>query len=338
MSANRDEWIRVGNGPGAGDLFFGGMRNGQDRGKRWAQDGPDDDDGRTMGMLLVRVLTSASCSHNAATQARTYATLKEIQLRLKSISNIAKITKSMKMIASTKVARAQRNMETARVYGVAGNALYKHAQTAAEEPTKPLVIAVSSDRGLCGGIHSTIAKGVKRYLNNNASSLVVCLGQKARNQITREYRGNLTMHFDQVAKNVPTWYEASVIAGHVLAANLDTDGGKLFYNRFKSVIAYELETINVYTPEAIAASPNIFAYEVDDHILKSFQEFSFANNLFWAISEGYASEMAAKRTAMENATKNAGEMITKLTLTYNRSRQAAITNELIDIITGASAM
>ncbi|KAJ3026524.1 UNVERIFIED_CONTAM: atp3 gamma subunit of the F1 sector of mitochondrial F1F0 ATP synthase [Siphonaria sp. JEL0065] len=272
-------------------------------------------------------------------QARNYATLKEIQMRLKSISNIAKITKSMKMIASTKVTKAQRAMETARVYGESGNSLFKHIEAVEKDTAKPLVVAVSSDRGLCGGIHSSISKAVKRYVATKPEgSEIVVIGQKARAQIQREYRKNIVFHFDQVTKVAPLWLEASLITDSFLAGGLEVDGGKVFYNKFKSVIAYEANSIPIYSVESIQNAPKLAAYEQDDEILRNFSEFTLANSIFWGIAEGYASEMSAKRTAMENATKNAGEMITKLTLTYNRSRQAAITNELIDIITGASSL
>ncbi|KAJ3413740.1 atp3 gamma subunit of the F1 sector of mitochondrial F1F0 ATP synthase [Chytridiales sp. JEL 0842] len=271
-------------------------------------------------------------------QTRNYATLKEISLRLKAISNIGKITKSMKMIASTKVTKAQRNMEVARIYGNTANALFKHTETAEPENAQPLVIACSSDRGLCGGIHSNISKNVRRFLANSNESPIVIIGMKAKNQISRDYRDNIVMTFEQVAKNVPNWMESSLIADQIIANGSANNLTKIFYNHFKSVIAYEIRSVPVYTAEQIAASPKLSQYEVDDHILKNFQEFTFANSLHWAISEGYASEMAAKRAAMENATKNADEMIGKLTLIYNRSRQASITNDLIDIIVGASAM
>ncbi|KAJ3387617.1 atp3 gamma subunit of the F1 sector of mitochondrial F1F0 ATP synthase [Entophlyctis sp. JEL0112] len=239
----------------------------------------------------------------------------------------------MKMIASTKVTKAQRSMETARAYGLSAT--------------------ISSDRGLCGGIHSSIAKAVKRDAAQSPSSAIAVIGQKARTQIQRDFRQNIFVHFDQVTKVHPVWLEAALIADEVInaraaaapAASSSEDAakagaldGKIYYNRFKSVIAYEATALPIHSVEALSASPKLAAYEVDDAVLKSFEEFAFANSLFWAIAEGYASEMAAKRTAMENATKNAGEMITKLTLTYNRSRQAAITNELIDIITGASSL
>ncbi|KAI9324735.1 ATP synthase F1, gamma subunit [Obelidium mucronatum] len=272
-------------------------------------------------------------------QARNYATLKEIQMRLKSISNIAKITKSMKMIASTKVTKAQRAMETARVYGESGNSLFKHIEATEKDSAKPLVVAVSSDRGLCGGIHSSISKAVKRYVAlKPEGSEIVAIGQKARAQIQRDYRKNIIMHFDQVTKVAPLWLEASIITDQILSNGVEVDGGQVVYNKFKSVIAYEAAAIPVHSVETIQNAPKLAAYEQDDEILRNFAEFTLANSIYWGIAEGYASEMSAKRTAMENATKNAGEMITKLTLTYNRSRQAAITNELIDIITGASSL
>ncbi|KAJ3060712.1 atp3 gamma subunit of the F1 sector of mitochondrial F1F0 ATP synthase, partial [Quaeritorhiza haematococci] len=256
------------------------------------------------------------------------ATLKEIQLRLRSIQNIAKITKSMKMIASTKMTKAQKAMDTARTYGQSAKAAYDQTATTSTFE-KPIAVAVSSDRGLCGAIHSSVSKGVKKYVKEVPAASIVVLGQKAKPQIAREAKDNIALSFEQVAKNGPTWYEASMIADNVLSEGPKYDAAKIFYNRFKSVIAFETSTLPVYSAEAFLAAPKLSAYEIDDtEVIKNFTEFTFANVLYWAIAEGHASEMAAKRTAMENATKNAGEMIQKLTMTYNRSRQAAITNEL----------
>ncbi|TPX34922.1 hypothetical protein SmJEL517_g02594 [Synchytrium microbalum] len=284
------------------------------------------------------------------------ATLKEVSMRLKSVQNIGKITKSMKMIASTKVTRAQRNMEVARVFGTAGTAVFKYTETVEPENGKVLAVAVSSDRGLCGGIHSSIAKAVKRYVAANPETQVVVLGDKARNQIIREARSNMQVSFSGVAKGFPTWTESCMIADEILQTGIEYDAVKVFYNKFKSVIAFDTTAVPVFTVAALEASQSapppqnrskshihtfiakLSAYEIGDSVLKNFEEFTFANTLFWTISEGNASEMAAKRTAMENATKNADEMTAKLRLTYNRGRQAAITNELIEIITGASAM
>ncbi|KAI8802799.1 ATP synthase F1, gamma subunit [Cladochytrium replicatum] len=273
-------------------------------------------------------------------QTAGMATLKEIQIRRRSVQNIGKITKSMKMIASTKVPKAQKIMESARVYGAASNGLFQHAQTDVAESKKPLVIAISSDRGLCGGIHSSISKATKADLRKNPESTVVVLGQKVKIQLSREYRDNIALHFEQVAKTIPTWDETAAIADIILekAKEEGVDSAKIFYNKFKTIIAFETTSIPTFTLEALEASPKLSTYEYDEGVLANFTQFAFANTLYWAVAEGNASEMAAKRTAMENATKNAGEVIAKLTLTFNRTRQAAITNELIDIIVGASAM
>jgi F-type H+-transporting ATPase subunit gamma len=218
-------------------------------------------------------------------------------------------------------------------------AFFTHASTpealAAASQT-PLDIAISSDRGLCGGIHSSVSKAVKKHVREHPSAKVVVIGQKAKPQIMREARKNIEITFDQVAKAQPNWSEAARITDQILMAKMPITSVNIFFNRFKSVIAFE----TTIQPVALRAqlTDKLNAYEVSPDVLTNYLEFAFANALYACIAEGNASEQAAKRTAMENATKNAGEMIQKLTLTYNRSRQATITNELIDIITGASAM
>jgi len=274
-------------------------------------------------------------------QARGMATLKEIQVRLKSIKNIAKITKSMKMIASTKLVRAQKAMESARAYGEASHSLLKVLEPKATEG-KTLIIACSSDRGLCGAIHGTIAKPIRNRLRQEADKMgVVVIGDKVRGQVTRANRNAVVASFNSVGKNIPTFDEAAQITELVLAHKKISEFGKLevYYNRFKSVIAYELDVIPVFPENVLSVSDKLSQFELeDDAVLKNLAEFTLANAVFHGLVEGNASEMAARRTAMENATKNASDMIDKLTMVYNRSRQATITNELVDIITGASAL
>ncbi|CAO3687314.1 unnamed protein product [Umbelopsis ramanniana] len=273
-----------------------------------------------------------------ATQARNMATLKEIQQRLKSVQNIEKITKSMKMIASTKVAKAQKAMENARAFGSSSSALFENAETKVGEDAKTLFVTASSDRGLCGGIHSSVSKATRRAMENHSTSELVVLGDKPKAQLQRIFAKNIRLSFNQIGKDIPTFAEASAIVDAIKRANIEYDDAQVVYNRFNSVISYEAVTIPVFSEEAIKASPKFASYEMEDDVLEDLQEFNFANSIFWALVEGHAAEMSAKRTAMENATKNAGEMIQKLTLTYNRGRQAQITNDLIDIITGASAL
>ncbi|KAJ3355043.1 atp3 gamma subunit of the F1 sector of mitochondrial F1F0 ATP synthase [Allomyces javanicus] len=274
-------------------------------------------------------------------QQANMATLKEIQLRLKSITNIAKITKSMKMIASTKMMRAQRNMDAARVYGTAATAVTKHAGVEAQEGKTDLYIAVSSDRGLCGGVHSAVTKATKKAVaaQEGEGGLVV-LGDKCRSQLSRDLRDNMKMNFNQLGKNVPTFLEASLIVDQILRnTDLKADKTAIVYNKFLSVIAYEPTHLPVVSQSALATAPKLSTYEMEEgDVLKDLSEFVYASALYWAMAEGHAAEMSSRRTAMDNATKNAGEMIDRLTLSFNRQRQATITNDLVDIITGASAL
>jgi len=132
-------------------------------------------------------------------------------------------------------------------------------------------------------------------------------------------------------KEIPTYGEASGIADMIKNSGQKYDVVNIIHNEFKSVIAYEAKTLKVFNTASFENSPKISNYEIDDTILENFQDFSFANAIFWGLLEGHAAEFAARRTAMENATKNADEMVVKLTLLYNRTRQAVVTNELVSL-------
>ncbi|KAJ3370550.1 atp3 gamma subunit of the F1 sector of mitochondrial F1F0 ATP synthase [Kappamyces sp. JEL0680] len=285
-------------------------------------------------MLSLRPLLGRT----ATTQVRTMATLKEVSLRLKSIQNIGKITKSMKMIASTKVNKAEKAMEQARVFGTSSVAFLDHTQTKDAEMKKPVIVTCSSDRGLCGGIHSSLAKASKRIVKELPDARIAVLGIKARSKLNYDHADEIVISFDGVCKFPPTWLEASSIVESILSLKTPADGFQVVYNSFRSVIAFDTTTVKIPTLDTITAAPALSAYEIEDNVLDNYHEFLFANTVYWALAEGFASEFSARRTAMENATKNADEMVKKLTLTYNRSRQAVITNELCDIITGASAL
>ncbi|KAI8087640.1 ATP synthase F1, gamma subunit [Gilbertella persicaria] len=287
---------------------------------------------------VSRIARPVAAPVSNAVQVRNMATLKEIQQRLKSVQNIEKITKSMKMIASTKVSKAQRGMEAARTFGQASHSLFESAETKAAEDGKVLYIASSSDRGLCGGIHSSVSKATRKAIAEDPASELVILGDKPKAQLSRVVRKNIRITFNQIGKDIPTFEEASSIVDVIKSSEIEFDSANIIYNKFNSVVSYEAEAIPAYSQDTFKNSPNFAVYEIEDDVLANLQEFTFANSVYWAMVEGHASEMSAKRAAMENATKNAGEMIGKLTMTYNRGRQAVITNELIDIITGASAL
>jgi len=283
--------------------------------------------------------------------ARNMATLREIETRLKSVKNIEKITKSMKMIASTKLAKAQRAMGQAKEYGVANIELSKHTEPEdSSAKQRKLFLVISSDKGLCGGIHSSVSKATRRALKSepvvegakpmsvDADSPVMVVGDKSKAQISRALPDNLVMTFNQIGRDIPTFSDAAGVADLVVKSGAEYDSIVIVYNRFVSSLSYEPVAVEVRNEQGLLKSTGFTAYEMEDDVTRDIAEFSLANAIYAALVEGHACEMSSRRNAMDSASKNAGDMINALQLQYNRGRQASITNELVDIITGASAL
>nr|POE54111.1 atp synthase subunit gamma, mitochondrial [Quercus suber] len=273
-------------------------------------------------------------------QSANYATLREIEDRLKSIRNIEKITKTMKIVASTKLTRAQRAMDASRSYGQTSQTVFDEAETKPieSENKKQLLVICSSDKGLCGGIHSGMTRFVRRMMTNEPGdySLVV-LGEKCKAQLGRSNAKDMQLSFAGVGKDVPTFADAQAIADQISLLPTEYSSIKIVYNKFINAQSYEATVVEAFSEEAIAASPNFAAFEIEDEVLGNLREYALANSLYWALAEGHACEQSARRNAMDNASKNAGDMINKFQILFNRTRQAVITGELVEIITGAAA-
>ncbi|KAF2836179.1 ATP synthase F1 gamma [Patellaria atrata CBS 101060] len=274
-----------------------------------------------------------------ATAAANYATLREIEGRLKSIRNIEKITKTMKIVASTKLTRAQKAMTESRTYGQTSNTVFEKAETKPMEAEgkKDLIIVCSSDKGLCGGIHSGLSRKVRKTLAESPDTELVILGEKCKAQLGRSNSRNTVLSFAGIGKDVPTFSDAIAIADQISLLPGDYSSVKILYNKFLNAQTYEPTFVEAYSEEAIANSPNYASFEIDDEVLANLREYALANSLFWALAEGHACEQSARRNAMDNASKNAGDMINKFQILFNRTRQAVITGELVEIITGAAA-
>ncbi|KAL6715798.1 atp3 gamma subunit of the F1 sector of mitochondrial F1F0 ATP synthase [Lecanora helva] len=274
-----------------------------------------------------------------AANAANYATLREIEQRLKSIKNIEKITKTMKIVASTKLTRAQRAMNESRSYGETSNTVFEKAETKPieSEEKKTLLVVASSDKGLCGGIHSGLSRYVRRYLEKNPNVDLAVLGEKSKAQLSRSSGKNIVLSFAGVGKDIPTFADAQAIADQISLLPTDYGNVQILYNRFINATSYEPTPIEAFSEEAIANSPQFSQFEIDGDVLANLREYALANSLYWALAEGHACEQSARRNAMDNASKNAGDMINKFQILYNRTRQAVITGELVEIITGASA-
>ncbi|KAI0049501.1 ATP synthase F1 gamma [Auriscalpium vulgare] len=278
----------------------------------------------------------------APPSARNMATLRELELRLKSVRNIEKITKSMKMIASTKLAKAQRAMQNGKQYGIANSEVFQNAE-ASEESKRKLFIVISSDKGLCGGIHSSVSKATRRAIaagehGASTDSPIMVIGDKSKAQLSRALGDNLALTFNAIGRDIPTFADAAGVADLIIKSGVSYDSIAIVHNKFVSAISYEAAIVEVLNEDTLKESPGFKAYEMEDDVTKDLAEFSLANAIYAALVEGHACEQSARRNAMDNASKNAQDMISSLQMQFNRGRQAAITNELVDIITGASAL
>ncbi|KAJ3577576.1 hypothetical protein NPX13_g2989 [Xylaria arbuscula] len=257
-----------------------------------------------------------------------------------SIRNIEKITNTMKIVASTKLTRAQRAMNESRKYGETSQEVFESAETKPleAEGKKTLYIVCSSDKGLCGGIHSSLSRFMRRHIGPEQQPAdLVLIGEKSRAQLSRTNGKDIVLSFAGIGKDVPTFADAQAIADQVVQLPTDYSDIKIVYNKFINATAYEANIVEAFSEEAIANSPNFSAFEVDEELLPNLREYALANSLYWALAEGHACEISARRNAMDNASKNAGEMINKYQILFNRTRQAVITGELVEIITGATA-
>jgi F-type H+-transporting ATPase subunit gamma len=292
------------------------------------------------------------------------ATLKALKTRITSVKSTQKITKAMKMVAAAKLRRAQQAAEAARPYAERMEAVVSSVVAkVAIGPESPkllagtgadachLLILCTSDRGLAGGFNSNIVRAARR----KAESLIAegktvyfyLVGRKGRAVISRIYPKQIIHQHDTSAIKQVSFADAQEIAADIVDRFI-TDGidvVHLFYSRFKSALVQEpvgQQIIPVPPVEASNAAPASLAaieYEPDqDEILAALLPRNIAVQIFRALLENAASEQGSRMTAMDNATRNAGEMIESLTLTYNRTRQAQITKELIEIVSGAEAL
>ncbi len=287
--------------------------------------------------------------------------LKDLKTRINSVKSTRKITKAMQMVAAAKLRRAQEAAEMARPYAERMNAVMAGlAASVGDSATAPrllsgtgsdkvhLLVVMTSERGLCGGFNSTIVRLARTRLQELVAQgkevKVLTVGKKGREQLKRDYAKHFVGHVDLSDVKRVGYVNASDIARDVLG-RFDAgefDVATIFYNRFQSVIS-QIPTAQQIIPatfdDEAAEISTLYDYEPSEEaILEDLLPRAVATQIFTALLENAASEQGARMSAMDNATRNAGEMIDKLTIVYNRSRQAAITKELIEIISGAEAL
>jgi F-type H+-transporting ATPase subunit gamma len=288
--------------------------------------------------------------------------LKDLKNRIESVKNTRKITKAMQMVAAAKLRRAQEAAEASRPYSERFNSvLASLAASVGSAEGAPLLlrgtgkqdihllVVMTAERGLCGGFNSNIAKLAK----NHAAELkragnqvkVITVGKKGRDALKRELGDCFIEHVDLSEFKSIKYVNAQSIAKDILARfdENEYDVATIFYSKFVNVVS-QIPTAQQIIPanfDENSASENqtVYDYEPDEEtILADLLPRGVATQIFSALLENGASEQGARMSAMDNATRNAGEMIDKLTIEFNRSRQAVITNELIEIISGAEAL
>jgi F-type H+-transporting ATPase subunit gamma len=287
--------------------------------------------------------------------------LKDLKNRIQSVKNTRKITKAMQMVAAAKLRRAQEAAEAGRPYaermkavmaglsasvGTSASAPRLLAGTGADKVH--LLVVMTAERGLCGGFNSTIVRLARvkanELLAQGKTVKILTVGKKGREQLKRDLSAHFVGHVDLSDVKRVGYVQAQTISKDILA-RFDAgefDVATLFFNRFQSVIS-QIPTAQQVIPAKFEADAGdavaLYDYEPSEEgVLVDLLPRGVATQVFTALLENGASEQGARMSAMDNATRNAGEMIDKLTTIYNRSRQAAITNELIEIISGAEAL
>ncbi len=287
--------------------------------------------------------------------------LKDLKNRIASVKSTRKITKAMQMVAAAKLRRAQDAAEASRPYterfnavmgglasGAAGSASAPKLLSGTGSDQTHLLVVMTAERGLCGGFNGNIAKLARTHaqqlIAQGKTVKILTVGKKGRDVIKRELGEHFVGHVDLTAVKRISYANAQDIAKDVLA-KFDAgefDIATLFFARFENVVSQHptaLQVIPAKFDVADDAEAALYDYEPsEDAILADLLPRGVATQIFAALLENAASEQGARMSAMDNATRNAGDMIDKLTIEYNRSRQAVITNELIEIISGAEAL
>jgi F-type H+-transporting ATPase subunit gamma len=276
--------------------------------------------------------------------AHSAGNLKEVRSRIKSVKSIEKITKTMKMIASSRLKAAQTKMEKNRPFYEGAT---KYLDPIPVDTTKKsLLIPVTADRGLCGAINSSIAKLTRTTIQTRSKEpdseiRLINFGGKAHSLFARDQSNRVSFSVLELSKR-PFFFDGIVPITEKIVQDESFDSASILYNKFVSVIAYSQDVKNIPSPAQLLSRPELNEYEFEDD-QKLFQvqdlfEFTLGTTLFHAYCENAASELGARMSAMDSASRNAGDMLKALNIAYNRKRQAAITTELTEIISGAAAV
>eukprot|EP00879_Flechtneria_rotunda_P000681 GHRR01000798.1.p1 GENE.GHRR01000798.1~~GHRR01000798.1.p1 ORF type:complete len:329 (+),score=98.96 GHRR01000798.1:106-1092(+) len=281
-----------------------------------------------------------------------HASNQAVKQRIRAIKNIGKITKAMKMVAASKMRNAQSAVDNSR--GMVTPFVKLFGDYPGIDTSKTEIVAITSDKGLCGGLNSNITKYTKALLSmykgdssEQRNLSLITIGDKGRAQLQRVAPDKIKVSIADTYKERVTFSQASLVAEEILRQN--ADAVRVLFNKFHSAISFKPTMATVLSAEALdrqlageqGSKLDVYELEVANErgeALQDLAEFQLAVTLYNAMLENNCSEHASRMSAMENSSKSAGEILDRLTLQYNRDRQATITNELIEIISGAAAL
>jgi len=298
--------------------------------------------------LSSRILGMECGNGSLEMQTRHVASMKIVKQRMRSVENIKKITKAMKMVAAAKLKGDQRRMENGMPFVRPVQDLFERLPR--EEKTGPVTyLAVTSDKGLCGGVNSAVAKltraGVVDEEAKGNSAKIMCMGMKGVGALKRLYGDRFTNTLEEVSKSPWNFAMASMVGDRVIASN--PNRLKVVSNTYKSMVSYETvaaHTVTLSEAQSMdkaewSKAMDVYSFEPSIYeVWEDLHDFYYGATIYGAYLQSAASEQSARVSAMDNASKNASEMLDKLSLIYNRARQAKITTELCEIISGASAV
>ena len=290
------------------------------------------------------------------------ASLDDLKKRITSVKSTQKITKAMKMVAASKLRRAQESAERGRPYSdKMNNIIVNLSNSITDKDNSPkllvgsgedkvyLCVVMTSDRGLCGGFNTNIIKKAKTYFKKNSDNgktlKIITVGSKGYDQLKRSYKDNIIEKISFKESKYANYFDADKVGKIIIDKfnNNEFDVCTIFYNQFKNVISQipqqqQLIPLDKKRDEEDLSEDSYEFEPEEDEILSYLLPKNISTQIFKAMLENSASEQGSRMSAMDNATRNAGEMVDKLTIQYNRSRQAAITKELIEIISGAESL
>jgi len=299
-------------------------------------------------VVTSRILGIAGTDGGVEVQTRQAASLKSLKARMRSVENMKKITKAMKMVAAAKLKHDERRMNISIPFVKPVKELFQRLPH--EDNAGPIThVALTSDKGLCGGVNSAVAKiarlgTVEEEAKGNSAKLMV-LGNKGISALKRQFGDRITHTFEEAAKVPWTFTAASIVAEQIIAT--EPKRLKICSNKFRSLVAYDTVVVNAVTLHEAqtmdrsewSKAMDVYSFEPALYeVWDDLHEFYYAAVIHGAVLENATCEQSSRMSAMENASKNAAEMLAKIELIYNRARQAKITTELCEIISGASAV